>query len=334
MYRIICLGERGFMDLNGKKILVTGGAGFIGSHLVDACLAAGAEQVTALDNFVNGQEKNIFHLRHEPRFQMVSGDVRDMDTVRMLVDAADIIFNEAASKLVVSRTRPRIDMETNIVGTFNLLEAVKGTDKMLIHASTGSVLGNTEGEAMREDHPQNPTTLYGISKSAAEKYVRFYTEEFGVRACIVRYFHVFGPRQEYGGEAGVVSIFLGRVLQGKPPVIFGTGEQIRCFTYVKDDVAANFMLLDGLMRGKYLGEVFNCASHTRMSVLDLARMVIRKYGPPGMEPEFGPPRPGENLRPIPDTRKIESIGFKESLSFEEGLEKTCRWVAKDVEYLK
>ncbi|HPQ40388.1 MAG TPA: NAD-dependent epimerase/dehydratase family protein [bacterium] len=315
------------------NILVTGGAGFIGSHLVDACLAAGARKVTALDNFVNGQEKNIFHLRHEPRFERVSGDVRDMDTVRLLVSDADVIFNEAASKLVVSRTRPRIDMETNIAGTFNVLEAIKGTDKILVHASTGSVLGNTEGEAMREDHPQNPTTLYGISKSSAERYVRFYTEEFGVRACIIRYFHVFGPRQEYGGEAGVVSIFLGRVLQGKPPVIFGTGEQIRCFTYVSDDIAANFLLLEGLMNGRYLGEVFNCAARTRMSVRELAETVIRKYGTPGMKPEFGPPRPGENLRPIPDTHKIESIGFRESLTFEEGLDLTCRWVKKDLEYL-
>ncbi len=203
------------MDLKGSKVLVTGGAGFIGSHIVDACLEKGADEVIALDNLVNGSERNLRHLKKEPRFRMESGDVRDMDTVRPLVQQVDVIFNEAASKLVVSRTRPRIDMETNIMGTFNILECIKGTGKHMVHASTGSVLGNTDDEAMREDHPQNPTTLYGISKSTAERYIRFYTAEFGVKACIIRYFHVFGPRQEYGGEAGVVSIFSGSRPEGK-----------------------------------------------------------------------------------------------------------------------
>lgn len=318
------------MDLNGSNILVTGGAGFIGSHIVDACLQKGADTVVALDCFVNGKWANIKHLRSNSRFHMESGDVRDIDTVRPLVDRADIIFHEAASKLVVSRTRPRIDMETNIVGTFNLLECIKKTAKLLIHASTGSVLGNTDDIAMREDHPKNPTTLYGISKSSAEQYVRFYCREFDIKACIIRYFHVFGPRQEYDGEAGVVSIFLGRVLKKIPPVIFGTGEQIRCFTYVHDDVAANFLLLQHLVKGRCRGEVFNCASHTRMSVLELAENIIGKFGPSGMKPGFGPPRPGENLRPIPDTRKIEAIGFKESITFDEGLNLTKRWVESDL----
>lgn len=318
------------MDLNGLNVLVTGGAGFIGSHIVDACLEQGAARVVALDNFVNGQVRNINHLRNEPRFSCESGDVRDMDTVKGLVATADVIFHEAASKLVVSRTRPRIDLETNIMGTFNILECIKGTEKVMVHASTGSVLGNTDGEGMREDHPQNPTTLYGISKGSAERYIQFYASEFGVRASIIRYFHVFGPRQEYGGEAGVVSIFLGRVLNGKAPIIFGTGEQIRCFTYVRDDVAANFLLLEGLMQGKYQGEVFNCASHSRVTVLGLANSIIEKYGSAELKPQFAPPRPGENLRPIPVTEKIESIGFRESLTFEEGLQLTRDWVEDDL----
>jgi len=318
------------MDLSGLNVVVTGGAGFIGSHIVDECLARGATEVVALDNFVNGQERNIHHLLKEPRFRCESGDVRDMDTVKGLVDRADVVFHEAASKLVVSRTRPRIDLETNVLGTFNILECIKNTDKVMVHASTGSVLGNTDGEGMREDHPQNPTTLYGISKGSGERYIRFYAEEFGVRASIVRYFHVFGPRQEYGGEAGVVSIFLGRVLSGKAPIIFGSGEQVRCFTYVKDDVAANFLLLKGLMEGKYQGEVFNCASHSRVTVLDLANTIIEKYSDTEMKPEFAAARPGENLRPIPVTEKIESIGFKESMTFSQGLELTKQWVQEDL----
>ncbi len=317
------------MSVENKKILVTGGAGFIGSHIADEALRRGASRVVILDNFVNGKQQNIAHLAGDSRITIESGDVRDFDTVRPLVQQADIVFHEAASKLVVSRTRPRIDLETNIVGTFNVLEAAKDGGQLVVHASTGSVLGSSEGE-MHEDHPQNPTTLYGISKGCGERYCRFYAAEFGVRVAMLRYFHVFGPRQDYSGEAGVVSIFLGRVLRGLPPVVFGTGEQIRCFTWVLDDVAANFLLLDRIEGDECLGQVHNVASRTRISVLDLANTIIERFGPKGLEVEFGPPRPGENLRPVPNTERIERLGFKESVSFSEGLEATCEWVKKDL----
>lgn len=318
------------MQLDGRTVLVTGGSGFIGSHIVDECLARNAARVIVLDNFVNGREKNIAHLLDHERVDVESGDVRDPDTVRPLVHQSDVIFHEAASKLVVSRTRPRIDLETNIVGTFNILEAARGRDVLMVHASTGSVLGSVESGEMREDHPRNPSTLYGISKGSGERYCEFYAREFGLKVAILRYFHVFGPRQDYSGEAGVVSIFLGRVLRGLPPIIFGTGEQIRCFTYVLDDVRANFLLLERLAKGEIGGEIFNVASHSRVSVLELASTIIERYGAKPLTPEFADPRPGENLRPIPDTTKIEALGFKESLSFEEGLEKTKRWVEREL----
>jgi UDP-glucose 4-epimerase len=318
------------MQLGDKTILVTGGAGFIGSHLADESLRRGAGKVIVLDNFVGGSRKNLRHLRDDDRLTIAAGDVRDIDTVAPLVREADVIFHEAASKLVVSDARPRIDLETNIVGTFNILQAIRGTDKLLLHASTGSVLGSAPEGAMQEDHPKRPTTLYGISKGCAENYVQFYAREYGVRAAIIRYFHVCGPRQDYDGEAGVVSIFIGRVVRGMPPVVFGSGEQIRCFTYVLDDVAANFLLLEHLARGELLGEIYNLASKTRTSVLDLARMVIDRYGPSGMEPEFAPPRPGENLRPIPDTSKIEALGFHETVTFDEVLDITKKWVEEDL----
>jgi len=213
-------------------------------------------------------------------------------------------------------------MATNIAGTLNVLEAAKGSAVRIVHASTGSVLGSCD-RPMREDHPGRPTTLYGISKAAAEDYCLFYAREFGVRVTVLRYFHVFGPRQAFDGEAGVVSIFLGRVLQGKPPVIFGTGEQIRCFTYVADDVRANELVLE---TDATIGQAYNAASRNRISVNELAHTICERYGPPGMAPEYGPPRPGENLRPIPDTTKIEALGFHEATSFDEGLERTRQWV--------
>ncbi len=313
------------MQLTGKTVLVTGGAGFIGSHIVDECLKRDAKKVIVLDNFVIGHNTNITHLENNTRVKIEAGDVRDFDSVSPLVRSADIVFHEAASKLVVSRTRPRIDLETNVIGTFNVLEAARGNNTLIVHASTGSVLGSGD-DAMKEQHPHNPSTLYGISKSTAERYCQFYAREFGVRVGILRYFHVFGPRQDFDGEAGVVSIFLGRVLRKEPPIIFGTGEQIRCLTFVKDDVQANFLLLNELAKGNYLGEVFNVASKTRIEVGELAKMIISKYGPVNMKPQYGPSRPGENLRPIPDTAKIESLGFRESVTFEQGLEHTKQWV--------
>ncbi len=308
--------------VHGQQVLVTGGAGFIGSHLVDWALGQGAQRVVALDNLVAGRLEFLRHLDDEPRFEFVEGDVRDTDLVASLVRSSDFVFHEAAAKLVVSRESPRTDMETNIAGTLNVLEAAKGSDVRIVHASTGSVLGSCD-RPMREDHPGKPTTLYGISKSAAENYCLFYAREFGVRVTVLRYFHVFGPRQAFDGEAGVVSIFLGRVLSGKPPVILGTGEQIRCFTYVADDVRANELVVSN---DETIGHVYNAASHNRVSVTQLAHTIIDRYGPPGMAPEYGPARPGENLKPIPDTSKIEALGFREATTFDEGLDRTRQWV--------
>ena len=170
----------------------------------------------------------------------------------------------------------------------------------------------------------------GFSKLAAEKYCQFYAKELGVKVSILRYFHVFGPRQDYRGEAGVINIFLSRVLKGEAPTIFGTGEQIRCFTYVEDVVAANLLLASN---DDTVGEVYNVASKTRISVKDLADLLISKYGNGyngSLKPQFGPARIGENLKPIPHTSKIESLGFLESVSFEEGLDNTKSWIENDV----
>lgn len=312
--------------IKDKTVLVTGGAGFIGSHICTEALKNGAKKVIALDNFVASRQKNLRHLISDKRFELISGDVRDCETITPLVKKSDIVFHEAASKLVVSLKNPRIDLGTNIIGTFNILEAARNTDVRIIHASTGSVLGSSE-EPMKEDHEKNPTTLYGISKLTAEKYCEFYAKEFGVRVTILRYFHVFGPRQDYYGEAGVINIFLSRILNGQPPIINGTGEQIRCFTYVKDDVNANFLLAS---KDETIGDVYNVASKTRISVKDLANKLVKKYATKKIEPLYGPPRQGENLKPIPNTEKIEAIGFKETVSFEQGLDLTKQWIEHDM----
>lgn len=314
-----------------KVVLVTGGAGFIGSHLVDRALELGAEKVICYDNLIgtNNSLSNIAHWKNDPRFKFIKADIKDYQEIRPWVEESDIIFNEAASKLVVSLKDPTIDVQTNVVGNFNIAEIMRKSesDARIIHASTGSVFGSSD-KPFEEADAMNPSTVYGISKLAAEKYFLLYHRLYGLKSTVLRYFHVFGPRQDYTGEAGVVGIFLSRVLKGLPPQVCGSGEAIRCFTFVHDVVDANLLLYKN---NSSIGQDYNVASRSRVSVLQLANKVISKYGVPGMKPEFIAPRLGENLKPIPSTKKIENIGFRESVTFDEGLERTKQWIASQMQ---
>jgi len=312
------------MFLKNKVVLVTGASGFIGSHIVDRCLKEGAEKVIGLDNFASGLNKNIMHLKGNERFEIVNGDVRDFKLIKNLVEKSDYVFHEAAAKLVNSLKNPRLDLETNIIGPFNIMEAAKDSDVRIIHASTGSVFSSSD-KPMKETHVKDPVTFYGISKLAGEKYCLHFAEQFGVKVSVLRYFHVYGPRQDYSGEAGVVSIFLSKTLKKEPLTVYG-GEQVRCFTYVDDDVEANMLLAK---KKESIGQDYNVASKTRITIKELAEKIIKKYGG-GSEIIYKPYKYGERLKPIPDTTKIEKLGFSAKTSFEEGLEKTKKWVEEDL----
>ena len=311
------------MNLSNKTILITGGAGFIGSHLARKLVSTrNPEKIILFDNFCASNPSNIADMSNNEKIQLVVGDTRDYDVLEPFIEQSDVVFHLAASKLVVAMERPRVDLETNIIGLFNILQLARKYNTRILYSSTGSVLGSSE-TPMDEKHNCKPTTLYGITKLTAEHYCDFYYNVFDIKVTVTRYFHVYGPLQDYSGDAGVVSIFLSRVLNKKSPIIFGNGEQIRCFTYVEDDVDATIMLVE---RDDTAGEIYNIASPARISVKELARIVIKKYGEKGLKYEFVPARAGENLRPIPETTKIESLGWKAVTSFEDGLEKTKNWV--------
>jgi len=316
------------MSFKNKTILVTGGAGFIGSNMCDVLIREDVKKIIVFDNFCASPRSNVEHLLGDKRFELVAGDIRDFDVIRPYVLQSDFVFNLAASKLVVARERPRIDLETNIVGTFNILQAARENPAVrIVHASTGSVLGSSD-QPMSENHHPNPTTLYGISKLSGEKYCQFFAKEFGVKVSIIRYFHVFGPRQDYQGTAGVINIFLSKILRGQAPTISGTGEQIRCFTFVLDDIGATLMLSQN---DKTVGQIYNVASETRISIKDLADLLISRYaGDRNLKPLYTVANLGENLRPIPDTAKIEKLGFKASYTFERGLDITREWIEQDM----
>ncbi|MBS3151255.1 NAD-dependent epimerase/dehydratase family protein [Candidatus Woesearchaeota archaeon] len=315
------------MLLKEKTVLVTGGAGFIGSHLVDRCLKEGAGKVKILDNLNSGKVERLKDAINDQRVEFIQGSITDYALTRYLVQKSDYVFHEAAAKLVHSLKAPFSDIETNVLGSSMILEAARGSSRTkIIHASTGSVLGSSiDRTPMKEESPKNPSTVYGISKNAVESYCKYYAKNFGIDVRVLRYFHVFGPREDPEGEVGVISIFLSRILKGESPIVFG-GKQLRCFTYIDDIVEANMLMLRH--ESETVGEVYNVASKTRISIEDLAKKLIRKYNP-GLEITYRPERLGENYYPVPDTTKIEQLGFRESISFEEGIDRTAEWIKRN-----
>jgi nucleoside-diphosphate-sugar epimerase len=257
----------------GKKIIVTGGAGFIGSHICEELLARGAI-VHCLDNFSAGKIGNVREFLSNSNFHVVAKDVCDADAeMEVLFDGADIVFNNAASKKNICLHDPQRDLQVNSGGTLNLLELSKRHGvKKFVHASTGSVYGEPQIFPTTESHPYEPVSYYGVSKLAGERYVDVFHKLYGMDTTILRYFHVYGPRQESNEFGGVVSIFLRSIKEGRNPVVFGHGEQVRSFTWVKDLVNVN---LSAAQNPKATGQVYNAASAIRVSINELAENMLK-----------------------------------------------------------
>lgn len=260
----------------GKKIIVTGGAGFIGSHICEELIELGAN-VYCLDNFSAGKMSNIAQLYDKNNFHVVPKDVRDSDAnMEIVFEGADIVFNNAASKKNICLHNPHKDLAVNSGGTLNLLElSLKHGVKKFVHASTGSVYGEPQIFPTTESHPYKPVSYYGVSKLAGERYVDVFHQLHGLNTTILRYFHVYGPRQESNEFGGVVSIFLRNIIEGRNPVVFGHGEQVRSFTWVKDLVNVN---LYAAMNPLANGEVYNAASAIRISINELAERMLKMLG--------------------------------------------------------
>ena len=212
-------------------------------------------------------------MEKNPNFQVLNKDVCDNDTdMDLLFAETEIVFNNAASKKNICLNDPQKDLQVNAGGTLNLLElAIKHGVKKFIHASTGSVYGEPKYFPTDENHPFEPISYYGVSKLAGERYVNVFHKLYGLNTTILRYFHVYGPRQESNEFGGVVSIFLRRITEGKNPVVFGHGNQVRSFTWVKDLVNAN---LFSAMSETSKGEAYNAASGIRVSINELAHKML------------------------------------------------------------
>jgi UDP-glucose 4-epimerase len=311
------------------KAIVTGGAGFIGSHIVEELVARGVETIS-IDNYFAGKHENLDHLKGRKNFREENCDVLDFERLDSLFPGVDVVFHNAASKKTICLNNPKLDLEINAKGTFNLLElAMKHKVKKFVQASTGSVYGEAQFFPQTEEHPLVPTSFYGVSKLAGEKYVKVFNHLYGLDTTVLRYFHVYGARQESSDVGGVVSIFSRRLLEGKPLKIFGDGTQERSFTYVKDVVKAN---LRAAVTPAATGNVYNCASGIKVTINELALLVARALGVPRPEIQYGDWLPGDIKVFNIDNRKIiRDLKIDFVTDFQAGLAPTVEW-AKN--YLK
>lgn len=305
------------------KILVTGGAGFIGSHIVDAYIDLGHE-VTILDNFSTGKEENCNPKAEIVRMDITSPEVEDVFREKNF----EVVNHHAAQMDVrVSVNNPKFDATTNILGGLNVYESAKkyGVKKIIFASSGGTVYGEQQVYPATEEHPKNPLSPYGVSKLSNEHYLYYYGQEYGIDSVILRYANIYGPRQNPHGEAGVVAIFTKRLLAGEEPIINGDGLQTRDYVYVGDVVKANVMALQSSMKG-----IFNIGTEIENDVVTIFSHLNEIIG--GNCPEkHGEAKPGEQRRSVISYQKIKTVmGWEPTVSFREGLHNTVEFFRSQV----
>lgn len=317
------MGENVAIAGHFKRALVTGGAGFVGSHLVEDLLREGLE-VVSLDDYSAGKRINLNAVRGNPKFQEVRHDITEKNGLDEIFRGVDVVFHQACSKMTVCLKDPNRDLAVNAEGTLNVLHAsVRAGVKKFVHASTGSVYGEPHQFPTDELHPLNPVSYYGVSKLAGEKYVRLFSELHNLDATILRYYHVFGPRQDNSDVGGVVSIFAKKAFLRQPITIYGDGTQIRSFTYVQDVVNINkhVATISGTR-----GQSYNCASGVQVTIQALADSVRRHFGCPDLPIEFKPWKVGDIRHFDVSHKKLTDTGFQFRFSFEDGLRLTLESV--------
>jgi nucleoside-diphosphate-sugar epimerase len=308
-----------------SKALVTGGAGFIGSHLVDRLLAEGFE-VTVLDDFSAGQMQNIAPHRDLEEFHLVHGDVRDTCLVKKVVGDIDVVFHEAALVDVhLSIENPLLFNDVNLAGTLNLLKACSDSDvKRFIFASSAAVYGDSKPDRKRETTLCKPVSPYAVSKLAAEKYAEIFNDLYGLETVSLRYFNVYGPRQlAESSYSAVITAFISRLLSVQSPIIFGDGMQTRDFVHVDDVVSANML---ALWSKNVVGEVFVIGSGTTTSVYELAQRLQAITNTEHLKPIFAEPRAGDIKHCSADISKAQKLlCFHPKIRLEDGLLSLVKW---------
>ena len=313
------------MDIDGKKLVVIGGAGLIGSHTVDRLLQEDVREIVIYDNFCRGTHGNLEGALKDPRLRIfeIGGDICQSDILAEALKGADGVFHFAALWLLQCHEFPRSAFDVNIRGTFNVIEAcVQQGVKRLVYSSSASVYGDAVEEPMTEDHPFNNTNFYGATKVAGEQMCRAFHHRYGLNYAGLRYMNVYGPRQDYrGAYIAVIMKILDAIDEGKPPTIYGDGSQAYDFVYVGDCAQANVLA----MKAETVDRFYNIGTGVRTSIKELVDMVIEltqfrqvpRYEPAGLtfvKNRIGSPE-----------RAIAELGFKAQVPLCEGLQKLISW---------
>ena len=313
------------MNLTGAHALVTGGAGFIGSHLTERLLEMGAHVTVfdRFDGFYKGKESNLIAAANSPNFRLIDADILEVGKLDSAMKDIDVVFHEAGQAGVgFSVQNPIATNEVNVEGTLNVLwSAHKNRVKRVVNASSSSIFGKPDYLPIDEAHPARPTSPYGVSKLAAEHYVSVFHKVYGLDAVSLRYFSVYGPR---GRPDQVVHKFTDSLLHDRPPLVTGDGSHTRDFTYVSDVVAATTSAAESEGAG---GEVFNIGFGKRTSILELAEKMIALTGRKGkVEPMYTEETKGEFPDTQADNRKAQKLlGWGPKVVLDEGLKKYVEW---------
>jgi UDP-glucose 4-epimerase len=309
-------------DDDTVKYIVTGGAGFIGSHIAEILVKRG-DEVTIIDNFFSGKKENIIPFLIGKKSVFIEGSITNLPLLKRCFSGADGIFHQAAIASVPrSIKNPAATNEANVTGTLNVLIAARDCGiKKVVFASSSSVYGDTPTLPKHEDMKPAPLSPYAVSKLAGEHYLQVFHHVYGLHTISLRYFNVFGPRQDPKSEyAAVIPKFITAVLAGKPITVFGDGEQTRDFTYVKDVVNANIHAMESNAQG-----VFNIACNRRISINDLAALVMEITGKT-VPVRHEPPRAGDVRDSLADISRAEkAFGYSPGYTVREGLEETIAW---------
>ncbi len=299
------------------RILVTGGAGFIGSNTVDGLVRAGGHEISVLDSLATGKREQV-----NPAARFYHADLRDADAVKRVIEAEkpEVIFHFAAQMDVRrSVADPVHDAQVNLIGFLNMMEAARrnGVRRIIFSSTGGAIYGEQEAFPCDENHPVRPVSPYGVAKLSTESYLFFYKAEYGIDYVALRYANVYGPRQDPHGEAGVVAIFCGRLLAGIPCTIYGDGGQTRDYAFVGDVVRANLAALRSDAGGP-----INVGTAVETSVNDLYAMLAEAAGVK-TPPQYAPARPGEQRRSVISPARAEKLlGWKPEVALRDGLRET------------
>ncbi len=304
------------------KYLVTGGAGFIGSNIVEELLKRG-HQVRVLDNFATGRRENLAPFLNQ--IELIEGDLRSYHIVREAVDGMDFILHQGALPSVPRSIKdPITSNEVNVGGTLNVLDAARDAGvERVVFASSSSIYGDSEKLPKQEDMTPNPLSPYAVSKLAGEKYCQVFARIYGLHTVALRYFNVFGPRQDPTSQySAVIPKFITAILNDKQPTIYGDGTQSRDFTFVTNVVEANILATEADFPP---GMVFNCACHERIDLNQLVHDINDILGK-NIQPVYTDPRPGDVKHSFADIERIRKyLGYEPKVYFREGLEKTVAW---------